>query len=48
VARRGAIAARSARVLGDLILVALFLCVAVMFLSGNGFIGKSDIQPYPY
>lgn len=36
------------RALGDLIVITLFVCAAVLFLSGNGSIGNSDIQPYPY
>jgi hypothetical protein len=30
------------------VLAALFLLAATYFLRNNGFIGPSDIQPYPY
>jgi hypothetical protein len=45
---RGAWVAKAKRVLGDLVLLALFVGLIFLFLSKNGFIGTSDIQPYPY
>jgi len=37
----------AARLLGDLALLALLLGLMYLFLANNGFIGHSDIQPYP-
>jgi hypothetical protein len=45
---RGVPASQLRRVLGDVILVAIFLGLAAWFLRQNGCIGNSDIQPYPY
>jgi hypothetical protein len=45
---RGASASRARRILGDIALVAAALGFAALFLWKNGFIGNSDIQPYPY
>jgi len=41
-------AARFGRLLGDLILAAILVEFGALFLAQNGFIGHSDIQPYPY
>jgi len=45
---RGAAASRLRRVLGDVVLVSVSVGFAALFLWQNGFIGNSDIQPYPY
>jgi|HubBroStandDraft_1064217.scaffolds.fasta_scaffold1581621_1 hypothetical protein len=45
---RGPSAWKLRRVLGDLVLGAILIGFAMLFLSQNGFIGHSDIQPYPY
>lgn len=45
---RGASAARVGRAVGDILLFAAFLGLAVLFLQHSGFIGNGDIQPYPY
>ena len=31
-----------------IILIGILFAVVLMFFSHNGFIGHSDIQPYPY
>ncbi len=41
-------AAFAGRALGDIVLVAAFLGLAVLFLEHGGFIGNGDVQPYPY
>jgi hypothetical protein len=46
--RSGTAAKRFLGLLGDAILVALLAGIVVLFLSHNGFVGQSDIQPYPY
>jgi hypothetical protein len=45
---RGASAYRVRCIIGDIALVAISLGFAALFLWKNGFIGNSDIQPYPY
>ncbi len=45
---RAASAARVARAVGDVVLFAAFLGLALVFLRHGGFSGNGDIQPYPY
>ena len=41
-------AGRAGGILIDLALVCLLVALAIIFMDQNGFIGPSDIQPYPY
>jgi hypothetical protein len=46
--RVGGLTAKATRALGDLVLLIVFVGLLYLFLSKNGFVGNSDIQPYPY